>query len=388
VVVLAECKKSVEVTIPTTMDEGAVHVFTGYRVTHNVARGPSTGGIRYHSGVGLDEIKALAMRTTWKCALMNLPFGGAGGGVDCDPRALSPGELERMTRRYTSEIVNEIGPEMDIPTPGLGTTPAVMAWIFDTYSMNQGHSVLGVVTGKPLVIGGSLGFDEATGRGVCVVLEETLAERGVGLAGQRVAIQGFGNVGAHFARLVAARGARVVAISDSSGGIVNERGVDVEAAFAHARAGGRLHEFGGGEAISNDELLALPCDVLAPCAVEFVLDAGNADRVQAEVVIEGADAPTTPAADEILEGRGILVVPDILANAGGVVLSYFEWVQGLQELFWRGDEIEARLREILVRAFRETWDLHRERSLSLRNAANGIAVSRVAEAALIRGLYP
>jgi glutamate dehydrogenase (NAD(P)+) len=254
--------------------------------------------------------------------------------------------------------------------------------------MNQGHSVLGVVTGKPLVIGGSLGFDEATGRGVCVVLEETLAERGVGLAGQRVAIQGFGNVGAHFARLVAARGARVVAISDSSGGIVNERGVDVEAAFAHARAGGRLHEFGGGEAISNDELLALPCDVLAPCAVEFVLDAGNADRVQAEVVIEGADAPTTPAADEILEGRGILVVPDILANAGGVVLSYFEWVQGLQELFWRGDEIEARLREILLRAFRETWELHRARSLSLRIAANGIAVSRVAEATLIRGLYP
>jgi glutamate dehydrogenase (NAD(P)+) len=301
---------------------------------------------------------------------------------------MSPGELERMTRRYTSEIVNEIGPEMDIPSPDLGTTSAVMAWIFDTYSMNRGHSVLSVVTGKPLAVGGSLGHEEATGRGAYWCLREALAKRGLPLAGQRIAIQGFGNVGAQLARLVAAEGARVIAVSDSAGGLLNEQGIDIEAALAHKRSGGAIPELEGGEPIGNDELLEHACDVLDPCALEQALSARNADRVQAPIVIEGASGPTTPEADAILEARGVLVIPDVLANAGGVVVGYFEWVQGLQELFWGAAEVDARLREIVVRAFRETWELHEQRALPLRTAAHGLAISRVAEASLIRGLYP
>src|SRR5579862_8326516 len=268
--VLEECKKSVEVSIPTTMDDGSVRNFIGWRVTHNVARGPSKGGIRYHPDVNLDEIKALAMWMTWKCALLNLPFGGAKGGVICDPKALSAGELERMTRRYTSEIVNEIGPEMDIPAPDLGTTPAVMAWIFDTYSMNQGHSVLGVVTGKPLAIGGSLGREEATGRGCVYCLQEALKRTDLSIEGLRIAVQGFGNVGSVFARFVAQLGATVVAVTDSSGGVYNASGIDVAAAIAHKRAGGSLTELGGGERITNEDIVGLECDVFAPCALEQV----------------------------------------------------------------------------------------------------------------------
>ncbi|HZO98054.1 MAG TPA: Glu/Leu/Phe/Val dehydrogenase [Gaiellaceae bacterium] len=386
--ILGECKKSVEVAIPTTMDDGSVRVFTGWRVTHNVARGPSKGGIRYHPDVTLDEVKALAMAMTWKCALMNLPFGGAKGGVVCDPKALSSGELERMTRRFTSEIVNEIGPEKDIPAPDVGTTPQVMAWIFDTYSMNRGHSVLSVVTGKPLTVGGSLGREEATGRGVLFCLAEALAKQGVAPYGLRVAVQGFGNVGSVFARLVSELGARVVAVSDSSGGVYNEHGVDVAAALAHKREGGRLVELGGGDAITNDELLVCDCDVLAPCALEQAITEANADRVRARIVVEGANGPTTPAADEILEGKGVFVLPDVLANAGGVVVSYFEWVQGLQEFFWKEEEVNARLAEIVAGAFAATWALHEQHAVPLRSAAYGLAVRRVAEASVIRGLYP
>jgi glutamate dehydrogenase (NAD(P)+) len=386
--VLAECKKSVEVAIPTTMDDGTVGVYRGYRVTHNVARGPSKGGIRYHPDVTLDEVKALAMAMTWKCSLMNLPFGGAKGGVACDPKAMSSDELERLTRRFTSEIVNEIGPEKDIPAPDVGTTPQVMAWIFDTFSMNQGHSVLSVVTGKPLAIGGSLGREEATGRGVLFCLQESLAKKGLPADGLRVAVQGFGNVGSVFARLVSGLGAVVVAVSDSSGGIFNDRGVDLEAAAAHKREGGRLVELAGGEAITNDELVALECDVLAPCALEQAITERNADRVRAGLVVEGANNPTTPAADEILEQKGVTVLPDVLANAGGVVVSYFEWVQGLQEFFWKEEEVNQRLAGIFARAFGETWALHEQRAVSLRSAAYGLAVGRVAEASLIRGLYP
>jgi glutamate dehydrogenase (NAD(P)+) len=386
--VLGQCKKAVEVAIPTTMDDGSVRVFTGWRVTHNVARGPSKGGIRYHPDVTLDEVKALSMAMTWKCALMNLPFGGAKGGVVCDPKKMSAGELERMTRRYTSEIVNEIGPEKDIPAPDVGTTPQVMAWIFDTFSMNQGHSVLSVVTGKPLTIGGSLGREEATGRGVLFCLREALAKTGLSQDGLRVVVQGFGNVGAVFARLASQRGATVVAISDSTGGIYNERGVDIEAARAHKRGGGRLSELAGGEQISNDELVLLPCDVLVPCALEQVITERNADRIRAKLVVEGANGPTTPAADEILQANGVTVVPDVLANAGGVVVSYFEWVQGLQEFFWKEDEVNLRLSEIVSGAFAETWSLHERRDLPLRSAAYGLAVQRVAEASMIRGLYP
>jgi glutamate dehydrogenase (NAD(P)+) len=386
--VLQECKKFVEVSIPTTMDDGSVRAFKGYRVTHNVARGPSKGGIRYHPDVTGDEVKSLAMWMTWKCALMGLPFGGAKGGVACDPKAMSRSELERMTRRFTSEIINEIGPEKDIPAPDVGTDAAVMAWMFDTYSMNKGHSVLGVVTGKPLAIGGSLGREEATAHGAVFCLESAARKQGRTLEGLRIAVQGFGNVGSFFAKFVAELGATVVAISDSSGGRYNEQGVDVAAAFAHKRGGGSLSELKGGDAISNDELLLLDCDVLAPCALEQAISEVNAPGVKATLIVEGANGPITPAADEILEANGVLVLPDVLANAGGVVVSYFEWVQGLQEYFWKEDEVNARLNEIVTRAFDETWATYEQRTTSMRLAAYGVAVQRVAEAAITRGLYP
>ncbi|MSY60220.1 MAG: glutamate dehydrogenase [Actinobacteria bacterium] len=386
--VLAACKRSVEVSIPVTMDDGSINVFTGYRVIHNNARGPSKGGIRYHPSVTCDSTKALAMWMTWKCALMGLPFGGAKGGVTCDPHALSLGELERLTRRFTTEIVNEIGPEKDIPAPDVGTNPAVMAWIFDTYSMNQGHSVLGVVTGKPLAVGGSLGREEATGHGALFCLQEALTRLDRTVAGTRVAIQGFGNVGSVLARLLVEQGATVVAISDSTGGIHNAEGINIAGALAHKAAGGRVSDFPGGERITNDELLALDCDVLAPCALEHVITGANAGAVKASLVLEGANGPTTPEGDAVLNDRGIVVLPDVLANAGGVVVSYFEWVQGLQEYFWKEEEVNARLQAIVTRAFAETWALHERDATSMRNAAYALGVGRVAEATMIRGLYP
>jgi len=386
--VIKECKKAVEVSIPTSLDDGSVRAFTGYRVTHNVSRGPSKGGIRYHPGVTLDEIKALAMWMTWKCALMGLPFGGAKGGVVCDPKRMSRGELERMTRRYTSEIINEIGPEKDIPAPDVGTNAATMAWIFDTYSMNKGHSVLGVVTGKPLTIGGSLGREEATARGAVYCLEAALREQHRPLDGLRVVVQGLGNVGSFFARFCAELGAKVIAVSDSGGGLFNPKGIDVGEVFAHKRGGGTVAELKGGDHISNDELLLLDCDVAAPCALEQVITDANAEHVKAKLIVEGANGPITPAADEILQENGVLVLPDVLANAGGVVVSYFEWVQGLQEYFWKEDEVNARLNEIVTRAFDETWATCRSRGISMRLAAYGLAVQRVAEATITRGLYP
>jgi glutamate dehydrogenase (NAD(P)+) len=386
--VLSNCKKAVEVSIPTQMDDGTTSVFTGYRVTHNIARGPSKGGIRYHLDVTLDEVKALAMWMTWKCALANIPFGGAKGGVVVDPKGLSRRELERMTRRFTSEIINEIGPEKDIPAPDVGTDSRVMAWIFDTYSMNKGHSVLGVVTGKPLAIGGSLGRMEATARGALYVLRGAARKRQLSLSGATVAIQGFGNVGSYLARFVAQDGAKVVAISDTSGGVHNPNGIDVEAAFAHKREHGTLGGLRETERISNDDLLLLDCDVLAPCALEQVINESNADRIRAKIVVEGANGPVTPGADEILEQSGVLILPDILANAGGVIVSYFEWVQGLQEYFWREDEVNAKLNDIVTRAFNETWATYEARQTSMRTAAYGLAVQRVAEATITRGIYP
>ncbi len=386
--VLARCKKSVEVSVPIQMDNGAVHVYTGYRVTHNIARGPSKGGIRYHPGVTYDEVKALAMWMTWKCALMGLPFGGAKGAVVVDPKVLSRRELERLTRRYTSEIINEIGPEKDIPAPDVGTDESVMAWIFDTYSMNKGHSVLGVVTGKPLAIGGSLGRTGATSRGALYCIESVLREEDKSIAGIRVAIQGAGKVGGNLARMLDEEGALVVAITDSKGGIHAPDGLDVTSALAYKGEHDTFEGFKGADAITNDELLALPCDVLVPCALEQVLTAENADTVRARIICEGANGPVTPGADEILEDRGVVVLPDVLANAGGVVVSYFEWVQGLQEYFWREDEVNERLGEIVSRAFEETWELHRQQKTSMRTAAYGLAVRRVAEASNTRGLYP
>jgi glutamate dehydrogenase (NAD(P)+) len=386
--VLSECKKAVVVSIPVGMDDGTVQVFEGYRVTHNIARGPSKGGIRYHPDVTLDEVKALAMWMTWKCALMNIPFGGAKGGVVCNPKLLSELELQKLTRRYTSEIINEIGPERDIPAPDVGTTPRVMAWIFDTYSMNKGHSVLGVVTGKPLQIGGSLGREEATARGGLYCIREAVRKSGLRLEGLRVAVQGFGNVGSYLAKFLAEDGATVIAISDSRTALHNPNGIDVSAAFAHKHETGVLEGLRGAEEITNEELLLLDCDVLAPCALEQVITAENADQVKAQIVCEGANGPVTPAADEILEDRGVLILPDVLANAGGVVVSYFEWVQGLQEYFWKETEVNAKLNDIVTRAFNETWATREGRQTSMRVAAYGLAVQRVAEATTTRGLYP
>jgi glutamate dehydrogenase (NAD(P)+) len=386
--VLSQCKKAVEVSIPTQMNDGNTKVFTGYRVTHNVARGPSKGGIRYHPDVTLDEVKALSMWMTWKCALANIPFGGAKGGVIVNPKALAPRELERMTRRFTSEIINEIGPEKDIPAPDVGTDSRVMAWIFDTYSMNKGHSVLGVVTGKPLAIGGSLGREEATARGALYVLRGAARKRNLSLNGATAAVQGFGNVGSYLARFLVQDGAKVVAISDSAGGVYNSNGIDVEAAFARKRETGSIGGLPGTDPISNDDLLLLDVDVLAPCALEQVISESNADRIKASIVVEGANGPVTPGADEILEQNGVLILPDILANAGGVVVSYFEWVQGLQEYFWKEDEVNAKLNDIVTRAFNETWALHESKGVSMRLGSYGLAVQRVAEATVTRGIYP
>ena len=386
--VLSQCKKAIEVSVPVAMDDGSIEVYLGYRVTHNIARGPSKGGIRYHPDVTLDEVKALAMWMTWKCALMNLPFGGAKGGVICDPKKLSAQELERMTRRYTSEIINDIGPERDIPAPDVGTDGRVMAWIFDTYSMNKGHSVLGVVTGKPLSVGGSLGREEATARGALYSIQALSVKNGERLSDYSVVIQGFGNVGANLARLLHLEGAKVVAVSDSRGGVHNPNGIDVPAAVAQKQERGTLLGLANAEQVTNGELLELPCDILAPCALEQVVTEENASRVKARIICEGANGPVTPTADAVLEDKGVLILPDVLANAGGVVVSYFEWVQGLQEYFWREDEVNAKLHDIVARAFEEAWQAKARYDTSLRMASYGLAVQRVAEATTTRGLYP
>jgi glutamate dehydrogenase (NAD(P)+) len=386
--VLGHCKKAVEVSVPVGMDNGTTEVFTGYRVTHNIARGPSKGGVRYHPDVTVDEIKALAMWMTWKCALMGIPFGGAKGGVVVDPKKLSRGEKERLTRRYTSEIINEIGPEKDIPAPDVGTDGSVMAWIFDTYSMNVGHSVLGVVTGKPLTIGGSLGREEATARGGLFCIRDAVAKQGNRLDEMSVAVQGFGNVGSYLAKFLGEEGAKVVAISDSSVALHNPKGIDVAAAFAHKREHGTLRGLASADVITADELLTLDVDVLAPCALEQVITERNADQVKASIICEGANGPVTPGADAILEDKGVLILPDVLANAGGVVVSYFEWVQGLQEYFWKETEVNAKLNDIVSRAFEETWETSIARGIPMRMASYGLAVQRVAEATLTRGIYP
>jgi glutamate dehydrogenase (NAD(P)+) len=386
--VLGTCKKAVEVSVPVGMDDGTTNVFLGYRVTHNSARGPSKGGIRYHPDVTLDEVKALAMWMTWKCALMGIPFGGAKGGIIVDPKRLSRGELERMTRRYTTEIINEIGPEKDIPAPDVGTDGAVMAWIFDTYSMNKGHSVLGVVTGKPLTIGGSLGREEATARGALFCIRDAVAKRDGRLDGMTVAVQGFGNVGSFLAKFLHEEGASVVAISDSRAALYNAKGIDIAAAFAHKREHGTLAGLKDADQITNDELLLLDVDILAPCALEQVITERNANDVKASIICEGGNGPVTPAADAILEDKGVLILPDVLANAGGVVVSYFEWVQGLQEYFWKETEVNAKLNDIMSRAFEETWETAEQRNMPMRVAAYGLAVQRVAEATITRGIYP
>ena len=386
--ILRECQRELTVHFPVRMQEGAVKVFTGYRVQHNTSRGPGKGGIRYHPAATLGEVKALAMWMTWKCALMGIPFGGAKGGVVCNPKKMSRHELEGMTRRFTSEIINEIGPEKDIPAPDVGTDGSVMAWIFDTYSMNKGHSVLGVVTGKPLTIGGSLGRVEATSRGALFCIRDAVAKLDKRIAGMKVVVQGFGNVGSYLANFLHQEGALVVAISDSTTALYNPKGIDIPAAFAYKAENRTLVGLKDAETITDEELLLLDCDILAPCALEQVITAENADKVKAPIICEGANGPVTPTADAILEDKGVLILPDVLANAGGVVVSYFEWVQGLQEYFWKEVEVNAKLNDIVSRAFDETWDTAQSRKLPMRVAAYGLAVQRVAEATTIRGIYP
>ncbi|CCW33881.1 glutamate dehydrogenase/leucine dehydrogenase [Chthonomonas calidirosea] len=386
--ILKHPERELTVHFPVKMDDGSIRIFTGYRVQHNLARGPSKGGIRFSPKTDLDEVRALAMWMTWKCAIVNIPFGGAKGGVVCDPKTLSIGELERLTRRYTSEISIVIGPDTDIPAPDMGTNAQIMAWVMDTYSMSCGRTVPAVVTGKPVSVGGSEGRNDATGRGIVVMAREALREYGRQLQGATVAIQGFGNVGSAAAKIFHQMGAKVVAVSDALGGIYNPNGLDIPALQECANRDGTLTTHTGGEKIGGKELLELEVDVLVPAAVENQITTENAGRIRAKIIVEGANGPTTPAADRILHQRGIFLVPDVLANAGGVVVSYFEWVQDLQFFFWQEEEVNAKMEAIMERAYRDVRSMARREDVDMRLAAYLIGVRRVADATTTRGIYP
>lgn len=382
-------RREFTVNFPVRRDNGNLEMFTGYRVHHNTSLGPSKGGIRFSTSVTLDEVRALAMWMTWKCALVNIPYGGAKGGVVVDPRTLSHGELERLTRRFASELVPLVSPHMDIPAPDMGTNSQVMAWFMDTYSMQTGYSVPAVVTGKPIGIGGSEGRTQATGQGVIITMEAALKDAGLtNPADVSVVIQGFGNVGSHAALYAEELGYNVVAVSDVEGGIYNENGLDIKAVVNYVQRTGSVIGYLDSEPVTNDELLTLPCDVLIPAALEGQLTEQNAHVVQAKFVIEAANGPTTPEADDILNERGILIMPDILANAGGVVVSYFEWVQDLQAFFWNKGEILERLERILTDAYLRTKATADEKQIDMRTAAQVTAIDRVAEAITTRGIYP
>ena len=386
--ILRKPKRELAVNFPVRLDSGRIKTFTGYRVQHNVNRGPAKGGIRYSPEVTLDEVKALAMWMTWKCAVAGIPFGGAKGGVICDPKGMSPGELERLTRRYTTEIAIVIGPHSDIPAPDVNTNSQVMAWIMDTYSMHGGYSIPAVVTGKPLSIGGSEGRNDATATGVLFVTRRSAERAGMSLKGARVSIQGYGNAGAIAARLFHNEGCKVVAVSDTRGGIYNSAGLDPAAVMRYKQEQGSVIKYPQADTIGVQDVLEVPCDILIPAATEGVITAANANRIQARIVAEAANGPTTPAADKILFGKGIEVVPDILANAGGVTVSYFEWVQDIQSFFWGVEEITQKLQIIMDRAFDAVAEKAGQYSCDLRLAANMLAIARVAEATQVRGIYP
>ena len=409
-------QKELTVNFPVRMDDGRERIFTGFRVQYNNARGPYKGGIRYHPDVSLNEVRALAAWMTWKTAVVGIPFGGAKGGVICNPKEMSQGELERLTRRFTTEISTIIGPEKDIPAPDVYTNPQVMAWIMDTYSMNKGHSVLGSVTGKPLELGGSLGREEATGRGCMLVAREAMKkldykmippevwqregykdmedercmDQGTGhrIDGATVAVQGFGNVGSVAARLLQNKGAKIIAVSDSRQGIFNKEGFDIFEAIEHKAMTGGVKDFEGAEHLEPKEILEISCDVLIPAALENQITTANVDEIKAKFVVEGANGPTTPEADQILHDKDVMVIPDILANAGGVTVSYFEWVQGLQSFFWSEREVNCKLRDIMVRAFDEIYQRSEAYNVDMRTGAYLVAVERVAEAIRIRGFFP
>lgn len=381
-------KRELTVNFPVKMDDGSVKIFTGYRVHHSTARGPTKGGIRYHPDVTLDEVRALAMWMTWKCAVVGIPYGGAKGGVVCNPKKMSQNELENLTRRYATEISVLMGPEGDIPAPDVNTDAQIMAWIMDTYSMHKGYSVPAVVTGKPVEIGGSEGRKEATGRGVVITTLQALQHLGIPVEGARVAIQGFGNVGQPTGYLLQDLGAKIIAVSDSKGGIYNPLGLDVRKVVKFKEKTGTVVGFPDTDTITNEELLTLECEVLCPSALEGVLTGANADQVRARIVAEGANGPTTTEADEILTDNGVFIIPDILCNAGGVTVSYFEWVQDLQAFFWSEDEINQHLQRIMERSFRDVLKVAKEKKITMRIAAYILAIERVAKAIMLRGIYP
>jgi glutamate dehydrogenase (NAD(P)+) len=386
--VLRVPKRELTVNFPVTMDDGHVEVFTGYRVQHNLSRGPAKGGIRYHQDVTLDEVRALAMWMTWKCAVVNIPYGGGKGGVIVDPKKLSIKEVEGLTRRYATELSPLIGPDRDIPAPDVNTNAQTMAWIMDTFSMHSGYTISGVVTGKPIAIGGSLGRNEATARGAVFTLLQASKSRDIPLTGARVAIQGYGNAGSIAADLLAAEGATIIAVSDSSGGIYNAKGLDPARVSAWKREHGTVVGFPGSEEISNEAILEVECEILVPAALENQITHVNAPHINAKIVAEAANGPTTPEADAILYDRGIFVIPDILCNAGGVTVSYFEWVQDMQSFFWTEERINQSLKEIMDRAFEAVHTMSHRHDVDMRTAAYMVAVARVAEATTLRGLYP
>ena len=381
-------RRALVVSVPVRMDDGRTEVFMGYRVHHNTALGPTKGGLRYDANVNMGEVTALSMLMSWKCALMGLPYGGAKGGVRCTPRSMSRHELEALTRRYTAEIMLFIGPDLDIPAPDLGTDEQTMAWMMDTYSMTQGRSVPGVVTGKPLIVGGSAGRREATGRGIVYVLYQALHSLGEELKAKTVVVQGFGNVGGTAARILWRDGAVIQGVSDYKGGVWSSQGLDIRLLEEHVKESGSVVGFPGADPISNFDILEQPCDILLPAATGSQIREDNAHKIQARLIVEGANGPTTPEADAILSARSVIVVPDILTNAGGVVVSYFEWVQGLQFYFWKESEIIARLQEIMTRAFTRVWNVSKRENVDLRTAALMEGVRRVADAHQVRGLYP
>ncbi|MBD2357607.1 Glu/Leu/Phe/Val dehydrogenase [Tolypothrix sp. FACHB-123] len=387
--ILSHPRKVVTVSIPVRLDNGEIRVFAGHRVQHSDILGPYKGGTRYHPAVTLREVSALAMLMTWKCALLGIPYGGAKGGIAIDPKQYSVTELERITRRYTSELIKDIGPSVDIPAPDVGTSAREMAWMMDTYSMNVGHAVPGVVTGKPISVGGSRGREMATGRGTMIIVREALADRGKSLEGVRVAIQGFGNVGMAAAELLHEAGAIIIAVSNSSGGIYSEIGLDIPALKAYAAKNHRsVVGFPQTVPISNADLLTLPCDVLIPAALENQITQENVNQIQAHIVAEAANGPVTLEANQALEARGVVVLPDILANAGGVVVSYLEWVQGLSYLFWDEERVNREMEHLMVHAYRQVMEQSQQRQITMRLAAYTLGVGRVAQALSDRGLYP
>jgi len=386
--VLRDVKRELVVHFPVELDDGSFEVFTGFRVQHNIARGPAKGGLRFHPEMTLDDARGLAMLMTWKAAVVDLPFGGAKGGVVVDPARLTIGELERLTRRFTTEISLIIGPDRDIPAPDIGTGPQVMAWIMDTLSMHSGYSVAAAVTGKPTAIGGSEGRDTATGRGLSIVVLQAMSDRGIDPAGATVAVQGFGRVGTVSAELLAASGMRVVAVSDRAGGVHRDSGLDLEALRTLKQEGGTVGDYSTADRITNDELLALDVDLLVPAALEAQITGRNVERVRCKVIAEGANAPVDPDADAVLSDRGVVVLPDILTNAGGVVVSYFEWVQDLQAYFWAAGDVNSRLREVMIRSYQQVHHRAEERGVALRDAAYELAVEKVAHATEVRGIYP